>query len=85
MPVHPIRDTDNVVEIGHCDQEETTRKERKNKMNYKDTIQEYADEIAEKEHGKDFYDLSEKEQDKVYKEAQEMYVDDYTSQIDKIS
>lgn len=85
MPVHPIRDTDNVVEIGNCDQEETTKKGRRNKMNYKEAIQEYADEIAWKEYGKDFYDLSEKEQDKVYEMAQERYVDDYTSQIDKLS
>lgn len=53
-------------------------------MDYKEAIQVHADEIAWDKYGKDFYDLSEDEQDKVYEEAQEQYVDHFTSQIDKM-
>ena len=53
-------------------------------MSYKDDIQVHADEIAWGEYGKDFYDLSEKEQDKVYEAAQELYVDRLASQADSM-
>jgi len=53
-------------------------------MNYKDEIQEYADEIASQKYDKDFYDLTEKQQDEVYEEAQERYIDNFTSQIDSM-
>lgn len=54
-------------------------------MSYKDDIQEIADEIAWEKYGKEsFYDLTEEQQDKVYEEAQERYVDNYASQIDSI-
>lgn len=51
-------------------------------MGYKDDIQEQADEIAFQKYGKDFYDLSEKQQDEVYEEAQEAYTDNLASQAD---
>lgn len=51
-------------------------------MNYKDAIQEYADEIAWESYDKDFYDLPEDKQDKVYEQAQERYIDNFASQID---
>jgi len=38
MPVHPIRDTDNVVEIGHCDEEETAMREIKFTREYKGKV-----------------------------------------------
>ena len=46
-------------------------------MSYKDETQEIAHEIAWEEHGKDFYDLTEEEQDKVYARAQEIYTDSF--------
>lgn len=51
-------------------------------MNYKDAIQQHADEIAWENYGKDFYDLPEALQNKVYTEAQERYTDNFASQID---
>jgi len=53
-------------------------------MNYKEAIQLRADEIAWEKYGKEFYDLNENEQDKVYEEAQELVVDDLFSQADSM-
>lgn len=53
-------------------------------MSYKDDIQVHADEIAWAEHGKDLYDLTEKERDEVYQKAQEVYVDRLASQADSM-
>jgi len=54
-------------------------------MSYKDEIQQFADELAAEKYDKDFYDLSEKQQDEVYAEAQERYVDHFTSLADSMS
>ena len=51
---------------------------------YKEAIQIHADEIAWNNYDKDFYDLSEELQDKVYAEAEEQYADDFASQIDSM-
>ena len=51
-------------------------------MNYKEMIQEHADELASQEYDKDFYDLTDEQQDEIYKKAQEMANDDFASQID---
>lgn len=51
-------------------------------MSYKDEIQEIAFEIAFQKYDKDFYDLTEKQRDKVYEEAQEAYFDNLASQAD---
>lgn len=53
-------------------------------MNYKEEIQEYADDLASQKYGKDFYDLTEKQQEEIYAKAQEMYNDDFASQIDSM-
>lgn len=53
-------------------------------MSYKDEIQEHADEIAWEKYRKDFYDLTEDEQDKVWAEAEERYIDNHLSQIDSM-
>jgi hypothetical protein len=53
-------------------------------MSYKDDIQVHADEIAWAKYGKDFYDLTEEQQDKVYEEAQELYFDYLFSQADSM-
>ena len=50
---------------------------------YKDDIQQIADEIANEEYQKDFYDLSAEQQDKVYGQAIERYTDRLAMQIDK--
>lgn len=52
---------------------------------YKDDIQERANEIASGKYGKDFYDLTEKQQDKVYEEAQEAQTDHYVSLADSMA
>ena len=51
---------------------------------YKEAIQIHADEIARNDYDKDFYDLSEYLQDKVYAEAEEQYADNFVSQIDSM-
>lgn len=53
-------------------------------MSYKDEIQEQADEIAWRDYGLDFYDLTEKQRDKVYEQAQEAYTDNIMSQADSM-
>jgi len=50
----------------------------------KEEIQERADEIAGEKYGKAFYELSEKQQDKVYEEAQESWTDHYASLADSM-
>lgn len=46
---------------------------------YKEAIQLYADEIAWENYEKDFYDLSEELQDKIYTQAKERYADNFFS------
>lgn len=53
-------------------------------MSYKDEIQEHADDLAYQKYGKDFYDLTEEQQEEIYKEAQEMFNDDFASQADSM-
>lgn len=53
-------------------------------MNYKEEIQERADEIAGEKYDKDFYDLTEEQQDEVYEEAQEALTDHYVSVADSM-
>lgn len=53
-------------------------------MNYKEAIQEYAFEIASIRYGKDVYELTEDEQDKVFQEAQEQYINEHISQADSL-
>jgi len=54
-------------------------------MSYKEAIQAHADDIAWGQYGKDFYDLPDATQDKIYKQAEQRYIDDYASQIDKMA
>lgn len=54
-------------------------------MSYKDDIQEHANEIASQKYDKDFYDLTEKQQDEVYTQAQEQYFDNLYSQADSMA
>ena len=51
---------------------------------YKDWIQEKADETANETFGKDFYDLPEIQQDVAYFMACEAYKDYYADMIDKL-
>lgn len=45
------------------------------RMSYKDRIQEIAEDIAYLRFGKDFYDLSEEEKDRIYEEATRNYTE----------
>ena len=51
---------------------------------YKDWIQERADEIAGEEHDKDFYDLPKPIRDEIYKHASNDYVEAYSSYCDYV-
>ena len=50
----------------------------------KDWIQERADELAEEEHNKDFYDLPRSIRDEIYKHASNDYVEAYSSYCDYV-
>lgn len=54
-------------------------------MDYKEMIQQFADEIASEKYDKDFYDLTEKQKDEVYEEAQERCTDHYVSLADSMA
>ena len=49
---------------------------------YKEIPQAIAEEIAQEEYDKDFYDLDEKTKDLVYKKAEEKFVDGATGFAD---
>ena len=51
---------------------------------YKDWIQERADEIADEDWGDDFYDLTEHRQRDVYAQAMIEYIDAYSDWYDSI-
>lgn len=51
---------------------------------YKGILDEHAEEIAQQNYGKGFYDLSEELQEKVYAEAEERYAGNFLSQIDSM-
>jgi len=53
-------------------------------MDYKEAIQERADELAMEKYDKEFYDLDKELQFKVYQQATEDYADDLASQIDSM-
>lgn len=59
-------------------------KQEKIMSDYKEAIQIYADEIARDDYDKEFYDLREELQDKVYAEAEEQYADNFASRIDSM-
>lgn len=54
-------------------------------MDYKEMIQQFADEIAAEKYDKDFYDLSEAQQEEVYEQAQERCNDHYASLADSMA
>jgi hypothetical protein len=55
----------------------------RNKLtDYKDRIQNKAEELAREKYDKDFYDLPEKIRDKIYNLAMELYKDHYAAEID---
>ena len=51
-------------------------------FDYKDWIQNKAEELAQEEYGTEFYDLPEATRDIIYNRASELYVDFYADKID---
>lgn len=53
-------------------------------LDYKDWIQSKADELALEEYDRDFYELTDEAQDRIYNRAVELYKDYMADRIDMV-